>query len=190
MASARWRIGLGLLPLVVVSLATAPAESASGSGGDAVADKNSVETCVQNMATGSYKCWESLDAMLLERTGGRVALKASAAGELPMQSSTVAAVEAATSSSINAIFYDVIWHGGAQLLMEAPTGCDNNTDIDWQWGALTGAWKNRISSGEGFSNCDYKLFDFDNFKGASTAWSNFDGSIGAMTDAANSVRMR
>lgn len=99
-------------------------------------------------------------------------------------------VTALETSVITAIFYDETLNRGASLLMEAPSGCDANTDIDWSWSSLRSDWNNRIESGVGYSRCQFKVWDHPGYVGASYGWVSGADTFGAMNNATESVRMR
>lgn len=93
-----------------------------------------------------------------------------------------------------AVFYEKDRMEGTSLTIFGSGPCDSNSDWDFEYGNLTpDGWDNKISSFQGYSNCEIKLFEHDNanadktgrtFGTVSTAY--IIGS--AMNDQASSVR--
>lgn len=165
---------------VVVTGVVGPTQAAPADDGP--------ETCILNLASGSYRCYASTTAMLAKVTGGSVHVDSQ---EELLAPATVTELEQALSSVITAILYDDDGaEGGPRLIMEAPTGCDGDTGVEWAWKSLTAAWIDRINSGQGYSACQIKVWESNNYGGASYPWFSLTSSMGAMNNATNSVKMR
>ncbi|MBM7517330.1 hypothetical protein [Nocardioides nitrophenolicus] len=164
------------------------------------------EACLMQATTGEVRCYPSADA-LLEAVTGEPASGLSTSDLADPD--TVAAIEAGLSgasgepafraagapaaplaSVVTAIFYDGLNSTGAALVMEAPSGCDDDPDVDWAWPTLTTAWRNRIRSGVGYARCEFKVWNNASYGGASYGYVASSGYFGALDAAANSVKMR
>ncbi|GAA1514280.1 hypothetical protein [Nocardioides humi] len=196
--------GVAVLALGATVLPGGPAARAE-TGAEATARAGAPdEACILRAATGEMRCYPSADALLEAVTGRPVSGRTTADLAEP---ATIASIEAglerqarservagrptaALASVVTAIFYDGTFGTGASLVMEAPSGCDDDPGVEWAWSTLTPAWRNRIHSGTGYSKCDFKVWDQAGYAGASYGWVSGSGSFGAMGGRAESVKMR
>ncbi|WP_436700821.1 hypothetical protein [Nocardioides sp. BYT-33-1] len=119
---------------------------------------------------------------------GRTARTRTAAPEAPDPADSSGS--AALASVVTAVFYDGTYGTGAALVMEAPSGCDDDPEVEWAWPTLTSSWRNRIRSGTGYARCDFKVWNNASYGGASYGYVASSGHFGALDAAANSVKMR
>jgi hypothetical protein len=140
------------------------------------------EHCGLLADSGEYACFSSIAEVdqWAEQEAGQEAARGVAA--------------LAATSFLHAIFYEKNNKTGDSLSMYGSTACDNNADWDFQYGNFTAnGWDNKISSFQGYSNCEVKLFEHDNANSGSAgssygpyASSNYVGD--AMNDQASSAR--
>jgi hypothetical protein len=97
---------------------------------------------------------------------------------------------APVATVVNAVFYDGLNMGGSSLLMEASSGCGASDAVDWSWSALTSAWQNRIKSGRGYGNCEFKIWANTNFTGAAWGYWISSTSMSGLNGDGESVRLR
>lgn len=156
-----------------------------------VGNPPSGESCILNLDSGEYRCFQDVDHLVTDLTDGRVTDVSSA--EALMNPVVVAELDAQSATTVNAVFYDGSGYGGASLLMEASYGCDSDLehlDVDWQWPSLRFDWDDRINSGRGYSACQVKVFEETNYLGASLGYFQSDDDFGAMNNETESVKMR
>lgn len=206
-------VGLALAGLAAAALVlpTGPAARAA-----AEREGGSDEACLLRATTGELHCYPSADALVEAVTGApaeglttadladRPTVASIEAG-LARQDRAAAARAARTArtgldepgaapaplaSVVTAIFYDGTYGSGAALVMEAPSGCDDDPDVEWAWPTLTSSWRNRIRSGTGYARCDFKVWNNASYGGASYGYVASSGHFGALDAAANSVKMR
>jgi hypothetical protein len=161
------------------------------------------EACLMRATTGQVRCYPSADALLEAVTGEPAVGFTTADLAAP---ATVAAIESGLAgpgetaglrgagvplaSVVTAVFYDGLNGTGAALVMEAPSGCDDDLGVEWAWPTLTPEWRNRIRSGIGYARCDFKVWNHAWYAGAAYGYVSSSGYFGALDGAANSVRMR
>lgn len=96
------------------------------------------------------------------------------------------------ASYLLAVMYDA--HGfdegdGVWRVFANGSGCDAAADMDWEIGWVGSSWNDRISSFQGHSRCQVRLFEDINFGGSSTPKSSAMSFVGgAMNDEASSIR--
>lgn len=190
--TSRFAVGVAALAVVVVP-----------GGTPAGATEASDEACLMQATTGRVQCYPSADALLEAVTGEPADGYSTADLASP---DTVAAIESGLAGSsdatgfrapgvpltpvVTAIFYDGTHATGAALVMEAPSGCDDDLGVEWAWPTLTPEWRNRIRSGVGYARCDFKVWNHAWYAGAAYGFVASSGWFGALDGAANSVRMR
>jgi hypothetical protein len=190
------RFAVGVAALAVVAL---PGGTPAGAAPATATD----EACLMQATTGRVQCYPSADALLEAVTGEPAEGFSTADLAAP---ATVAAIEsglattsgaeglrapgAPLTSVVTAVFYDGTYATGAALVMEAPSGCDDDPGVEWAWPTLTPEWRNRIRSGVGYARCDFKVWNHAWYAGAAYGFVASSGSFGALDRAANSVRMR
>lgn len=182
------RVAATIAILGVAALPLMPSASAA-EGSQAATD----EACLLRLQTGEMRCYESPSALFEDLTGRQnTGLTSADLRKTEVIDAVETGIEAsqAQASVINAVFYDGVQFAGASLYMEAPSGCDDDTGVEWSWNSLRSDWRNRIVSGRGFGKCDYKVWDYTGYQGASFGYTNFSGTFGAMAGAGESVRMR
>jgi hypothetical protein len=122
-----------------------------------------VEVCSLDLSTGAYSC--STDAAATRPT-----------------------VEAA-STTLLARMYDApnrsVADGYLDIFAAGP--CDTAPDVDWQVGVMPTGWNDRISSFQGFSECDVRLWQNGGFSGASYGPATSANSLGAMDNQTSSL---
>ena len=185
----------------VVSAALALAGPVAGS---AAAGEHPDQACLLRAATGELRCYPSAAALLEAVTGSAAggattadladpATVASIEQGLARERRSEAGLRAARTTSgsvVTAVFYDGTFGHGAALVMEAPTGCDDDTGVEWAWPTLTPGWRNRIRSGVGYARCEFKVWNHASYAGAAYGYVASSGHLGALNGAANSVKMR
>jgi hypothetical protein len=192
------RFAVGVAALAVVAL---PGGTPAGAA-PATATATD-EACLMQATTGRVQCYPSADALLEAVTGEPADGFSTTDLAAP---ATVAAIEsglattsgaeslrapgAPLTSVVTAVFYDGTYATGAALVMEAPSGCDDDPGVEWAWPTLTPEWRNRIRSGVGYARCDFKVWNHAWYAGAAYGFVASSGSFGALDRAANSVRMR
>jgi hypothetical protein len=79
-------------------------------------------------------------------------------------------------------------YGGASFTLNGDYGCDTNPDVDWQLSSYSPyGWNDTVSSFLGYSDCETRLWEHDNFGGASYgAYTNSSYVGDAMNDKASS----
>lgn len=184
--------------LLAVGVAAVP--SGVGAAEPVTPDTTTDEACVMTYE-GDTTCYDSADALFTALTGEEsngmtttdfldpAVIEKIEAG-LQTDAGSFARAEAAAGDYLNALFYDGSSFGGSILSMTSPYKCDTSTDVDISWSALTPTWQNRINSGKGYNYCDFKVFDYTNYGGASYGYVTQSADFGAMNNAAVSVRMR
>jgi hypothetical protein len=109
---------------------------------------------------------------------------------------TEAGLNAATSRGLSpestfvlAKLYDQAGRTGPYLEIQASGPCDTNSDIDWGTANVGTTWNDRISSFQGFSNCQIRIYENANFTGATYGAFTATDYVGdAMNDRTTSVR--
>lgn len=191
------RFAAGVAGAVALAMVVLPGATPAG------ATEASDEACLMQAATGRVQCYPSADALLEAVTGQPAEGFSTADLAAP---DTVAAIEAglagaagteglrapgaSRASVVTAIFYDGTYATGAALVMEAPSGCDDDLGVEWAWPTLTPEWRNRIRSGVGYARCEFKVWNHAWYAGAAYGFVASSGWFGALDGAANSVRMR
>ena len=86
-------------------------------------------------------------------------------------------------------FFDTNGRTGAFLDIFAAGPCDTNADLDWSVSNIGTAWNDRVSSFQGYSACEIRVYENDNFGGASLGPLAFTDYVGdAMNDLKTSMR--
>lgn len=186
------------LTAVVASLAFGAAVfPTAAAAGEPTTDAAEEETCLYRIATDEMSCYPSSVAMIEDLGDDSQAADFASSDQTTLD--TIEAVEesleeedpkATEGSVITAVFYDNTVYRGSRLLMEAPRGCDADTGVEWQWRSLRSDWDDRIRSGKGYSRCQFKIWDYTDYRGASFGYTPGDSGFGAMDSHASSVRMR
>ena len=180
-------------------LALAAGMAAGASPATAVEVDTPPQSCVLNMDTGVYTCYDDVQSMVVARTGGTVTdvttlaqlLKTGTVARInaATRAANAAGAQAALSSVVDAVLYDGANMTGSSLLMEASTGGDNNADVDWSWSSLRSDWDDRMSSGRGYSNCQVRAYEGVQYSGSMTGIWDEIWNMGVMNNATSSIRM-
>lgn len=188
----------------VAALAVAAMVLPSGAPARASVTGTTDEACLMHATSRGVQCYPSADALLEAVTGE--AADGYTTADLA-DADTVARLETGLAQQgdgsqgsrapgvplapvIAAIFYDGTFGNGAALVMEAPSGCDDDPGVEWAWPTLTADWRNRIRSGVGYARCDFKVWNHAWYAGAAYGFVASSGYLGVLDGAANSVRMR
>lgn len=184
------------LALPSVALA-ATALAAGAAPAEAAGEDSPPQSCVLNMDTGVYTCFDDIQAMVMARTGGTITdvttlsqlLKPGNMARVTKASEAAADEVQAASTVVNAVLYDGANMSGASLLMEASSGCDDDAGWDWQWSSLRSDWDDRMSSGRGYSKCQVRAYEGVQFSGSMTGKWDAIYNMGVMNNATSSIRM-
>ncbi len=66
---------------------------------------------------------------------------------------------------------------------------DSNSDVDWQVGSMPYGWNDRVSSFKSFGQCATRIWENNNFTGASYGYIVNSSYVGAaMNDRASSIQ--
>ena len=102
--------------------------------------------------------------------------------------STVLGARSALASTRLVDLYDAADRTGSYYSLYG-TACDTNADVDGSY-ALPSAWNDRISSFQGFGNCETKLYQNGDFTGSTYGPVFATDYVGAtMNDEASSLRV-
>lgn len=158
------------------------------------------EACIMAQG-GETTCYDSPDALVTAVTG-QVSRGVTSADlgtdelvsqlDEGLQSNAGAysqsSVAAAAAERTNALFYAGDNYSGAVLIMASRYSCSGSTVIKWD--LLTPSWQNRINSGTGYGGCQFKVWDYALYRGASYGYRRTSITFGAMNNDAESVKMR
>lgn len=121
-----------------------------------------VEACTLDLSTGAYSCTTTT------------------ASARPAES---------TSTTLLARMYDApnrsVADGYLDVFAAGP--CDASGDIDWEVGVMPTGWNDRISSFQGFNQCDVRLWQNGGFSGGWFGPASSANSLGAMDNQASSM---
>ena len=92
--------------------------------------------------------------------------------------------------TILSIEYELSNFSGNTLTFRASSGCDNNSDVDWQVSDVGDHWNDDFSSYVTLNQCGVKHFENINFGGAATQWDTGDCCMGVMNNATSSLKWR
>jgi hypothetical protein len=182
-------------PAAAAPVAAAPVAAAPVTAAPTTAASGPTDHCVLRAAsTGKLAapvCFDSFRAAIAFATDGRVADAPESASTAAVDPAFAARLDGAVTagSAVLGLEYVNVNYGGGSLTLSAAYGCDNSSDVDWQFGSLPSGWNDRISSFRSFSNCIQRLYRDVNFGVAitpATASMSWVGS--AANDQASSVR--
>ncbi|BBC33031.1 uncharacterized protein SGFS_043250 [Streptomyces graminofaciens] len=96
--------------------------------------------------------------------------------------------EAGALAVVHVVLYQHANYGGASFTLTGDYGCDTNADVDWQLSSFSPyGWNDTVSSFLSYSDCETRLWEHDNFGGASYgAYVNSSYVGDAMNDKASS----
>jgi len=95
----------------------------------------------------------------------------------------------AGSTTLLARLYDAPNRSTADGYLDvfAAGGCDSSPDGDWELGTVPSGWNDRVSSFQGFSGCEVRLWQNGGFAGASYGPAPSAGTLGALDNATSSL---
>ena len=159
----RWSRGTLGAVLTIVGLLTVSATPATAAT-SAAASASAAPYCSINISTGTARCATTLS-------------------ELQSGSATLA------TQYLLGRFYDQAGRTGPYLDIFASGPCDTNADLDWAVSNIGTAWNDRVSSFQGYSQCEIRVYENDSFSGASFGPSAGVDYVGdAMNDRTTSMR--
>lgn len=86
-------------------------------------------------------------------------------------------------------FFDSSGRTGAFLDIFAAGPCDTSADLDYSLSYIGAAWNDRVSSFQGYSACEIRVYENESFGGASLGPLAFTDYVGdAMNDRTSSMR--
>ena len=156
-----------------LAIGVAPLASAASLGGaDRLAGTATTPYCSFDLSTGRHACADTEAAMIAARDAARSA-----------QSTTY----------VLAKLYDNNGRTGPYAEIDASGPCDTNSDVDWSTTNIgidiSTYWNDRISSFQGYSNCQIRIYENANFGGASYGTYTSSNYVGdAMNDRTTSLR--
>jgi hypothetical protein len=130
--------------------------------GAAPASAAPVEACRLDLSSGAYSC-------STEPGSSRAAETAS--------TTLLARLYDAPNRSVADGYLDIFAAGP----------CDSSGDIDWEVGVMPPGWNDRISSFQGFSACDVRLWQNGGFAGGSYGPASAANALGAMDNQTSSM---
>ena len=189
------RLGAGAaiaaLVMLTALLGVPPAEASGPTPGSAGPAGNCVLRLDRTGTAGAPVCFDSFQAAIAFATGGVVTDAPASAGSAATDPAFAARLATAgpAASAVLGLEYADINFGGGSLTLSAPAGCDNSSDVDWQFASLPASWNDRISSFRSFSNCIQRLYRDVNFGVALTPATTSMSWVGsAANDRASSIR--
>ena len=150
------------LVLMTLGATVAPATAASSTTG------STTPYCRYTITTGSLQC---------------------ASTEAKLQSLVSSSVAPLATSYLLGRFYDDINRTGPYLDIFASGPCDTNSDVDWSVANIGATWNDRVTSFQGYSACEIRVYENENYGGATYgafASTNYVGD--AMNDRTTSMR--
>ena len=185
-------VGAVMAAAVALAVPAGPAAAQRAPGITAAAPSHCV---LQASRTGAQPpapaCFASFRTAIAWATGGRVTDAPESAGHAATDqrfAARLAGVRSAGRAVVGIDYADAGYRGGA-LTLTAPSGCDNDIDVDWQFPALPARWNDRISSFRSYSNCLQQLFRHGSFGTAITPKRGSSPWVGsAANDQASSIR--
>lgn len=171
-------MGLVSVTLLASSLAAAGPAAASN---NTPYDKTSAY-CSVYLPTGDEACFSSLEESAAWAQDEALASGAPAAG----------AESAAMSSFLLAKLFEDKNKQGWVYSIYGDGPCDNGGGWEWQLASFSAGHNNEVSSFQGYSNCEVKLYENPNFNNNSpgSTYGPYASSndVGAMNDASSSAR--
>lgn len=159
---ARALIGTTCLALTAVGATLSPAAAAT------TAPANTTPYCRYTITTGSLLC---------------------APTEAGLQSLVSCTVAPLASSYLLGRFYDDINRTGPYLDIFASGPCDTNADLDWSVFNIGSTWNDRVSSFQGYSACEIRIYENEGYTGATYGTYSSTNYVGdAMNDRTTSMR--
>jgi hypothetical protein len=192
-------VGTAVTLTLLFSGQPAGASAPAGTAGTTTAPAGSVNHCVLRAGGGApasgtsttLVCFGSFRSAIAYATGGQIADAPESATQAATDPAFTAKLDepSTLNSAVLGLEYADVNYGGGSLTLSAPTGCDNSSDVDWQFASLPSSWNDRISSFRSFSNCIQRLFRNVNFGVAITpATANMSWVGSAANDQASSIR--
>ncbi|MBD3008958.1 hypothetical protein IEJ02_34165 [Streptomyces sp. 5-10] len=187
---------------LALPLGAAPSAQAGQAGPDSSV-AGTARNCTVQVKTGAVACYDTFRNAILHATSGAVA-------DAPLDARTAAAdpaftrrlnalvkpdgspVPGVTSIPLSASFQHPN-RGGSTWIDVADRGCDNDTGVEYSRSNIADYdewWDDRISSFEGYANCEPNMYEDHGFKGAQTGWHRSLMDMGAMEDKASSIKWR
>ncbi len=151
---------------VMLTVAVTPAQAVTVAGG-------ALPYCNRDLDTGVETCASS-------ESGLRVAL-AESAGPTSY---------AAATSYVLARLYDDINRTGVYYSLTGSAPCDTSADLDLELANIGSTWNDRVSSFQGYYDCQIRVYADASFGGSSYGAYTYTDYVGAaMNDLTTSVRL-
>ena len=176
---------VGMVMVMATGVAPGHAEDAS----------KQQDSCIVTLDTGLERCYPSLAEMVTVETNGRYKLPPNGAftpAEVEKFSSARSTQTSQDSRSslalgVNATFWDGQSYTGGAVVLEASSGCGSSA---WTWNVLTPTWQNRVESGKGYRQCNFKVFADTYLNGAGFGYFLSATSLLNLNNNAESVRLQ
>lgn len=152
---------MGSALLVTLVISPGPASAAS------------LPYCNRDLETGVETC-AATEAELLAKLG-------QAGGEMAF---------AATTTYVLARLYEDANRTGAYYSFTGSAPCDTSTDVDFEVANIGSTWNDRVTSFQGYQNCQIRVYENASFGGLSYGAYTFTDNVGAsMNDLTTSFRL-
>ncbi len=100
-----------------------------------------------------------------------------------------AAVASLAPTYLLARLFDDANRTGVYYEVVASGPCDTNADLDWEVANIGSAWNDRVSSFQGYSSCQVRVYENASYGGASYGTYTSTDNVGeAMNDRTTSMR--